>query len=121
MARGITESDVHSAADAIVDAGERPTVERIRAHLGTGSPNTVTRWLETWWQGLGQRLQAQQASLSSPDAPDAVGKVRSEEHTPELQSLMRITYAVFCLTKTTHMLSSSSTNTYRTTQSESPH
>src|SRR3546814_9747721 len=27
-------------------------------------------------------------------------KIRSEEHTPELQSLMRISYAVFCLTKT---------------------
>ena len=43
MARGITESDVHTAADEIVAAGDRPTVERIRAHLGTGSPNTVTR------------------------------------------------------------------------------
>src|SRR3546814_8471339 len=28
-----------------------------------------------------------------------VGGVRSEEHTSELQSLMRISYAVFCLTK----------------------
>src|SRR3546814_9935306 len=27
-------------------------------------------------------------------------QVRSEEHTSELQSLMRISYAVFCLTKT---------------------
>src|SRR3546814_8824599 len=27
---------------------------------------------------------------------------RSEEHTSELQSLMRISYAVFCLTKTKH-------------------
>src|SRR3546814_1961508 len=27
------------------------------------------------------------------------GYVRSEEHTSELQSLMRISYAVFCLTK----------------------
>src|SRR3546814_6378129 len=27
---------------------------------------------------------------------------RSEEHTPELQSLMRISYAVFCLKKKTH-------------------
>src|SRR3546814_5730675 len=27
---------------------------------------------------------------------------RSEEHTSELQSLMRISYAVFCLKKTTH-------------------
>src|SRR3546814_9911788 len=28
-------------------------------------------------------------------------QVRSEEHTPELQSLMRISYAVFCLKKNT--------------------
>src|SRR3546814_7830471 len=29
--------------------------------------------------------------------------VRSEEHTSELQSLMRISYAVFCLKKKQHM------------------
>src|SRR3546814_3489341 len=29
----------------------------------------------------------------------AVGFIRSEEHTSELQSLMRISYAVFCLKK----------------------
>src|SRR3546814_2173195 len=29
---------------------------------------------------------------------------RSEEHTSELQSLMRISYAVFCLKKKTHTL-----------------
>src|SRR3546814_4674223 len=38
--------------------------------------------------------------------------LRSEEHTSELQSLMRISYAVFCLKKT-HM--------YRTTQEHAPH
>src|SRR3546814_8610382 len=33
----------------------------------------------------------------------AHGRARSEEHTSELQSLMRISYAVFCLKKkTTH-------------------
>src|SRR3546814_3026260 len=32
-------------------------------------------------------------------APRAVGQFRSEEHTSELQSLMRISYAVFCLKK----------------------
>src|SRR3546814_7003612 len=32
----------------------------------------------------------------------AVAGVRSEEHTSELQSLMRISYAVFCLKKKTH-------------------
>src|SRR3546814_1129872 len=30
-------------------------------------------------------------------------RVRSEEHTSELQSLMRISYAVFCLKKKKHM------------------
>src|SRR3546814_2837169 len=30
------------------------------------------------------------------------GLERSEEHTSELQSLMRISYAVFCLKKNTH-------------------
>src|SRR3546814_21018167 len=30
---------------------------------------------------------------------DVAGAVRSEEHTSELQSLMRISYAVFCLKK----------------------
>src|SRR3546814_9655579 len=33
------------------------------------------------------------------DESDSVGSHRSEEHTSELQSLMRISYAVFCLTK----------------------
>src|SRR3546814_3447183 len=31
--------------------------------------------------------------------PLTLGDQRSEEHTSELQSLMRISYAVFCLTK----------------------
>src|SRR3546814_9101389 len=33
------------------------------------------------------------------EAPIAMAYVRSEEHTSELQSLMRISYAVFCLQK----------------------
>src|SRR3546814_4025807 len=39
---------------------------------------------------------------TEPDDPlcGALHAVRSEEHTSELQSLMRISYAVFCLTKT---------------------
>src|SRR3546814_6656799 len=32
----------------------------------------------------------------------ALTRRRSEEHTSELQSLMRLSYAVFCLNKTTH-------------------
>src|SRR3546814_9304333 len=33
------------------------------------------------------------------DRPVTLGEPRSEEHTSELQSLMRISYAVFCLKK----------------------
>src|SRR3546814_5465302 len=36
------------------------------------------------------------------DAQTVYYTLSSEEHTSELQSLMRISYAVFCLTKTTH-------------------
>src|SRR3546814_10651010 len=32
-------------------------------------------------------------------SPASIGSIRSEEHTSELQSLMRISYAVFCLKK----------------------
>src|SRR3546814_3953755 len=42
------------------------------------------------------------ASASAPArlaAPSPHGARRSEEHTSELQSLMRISYAVFCLKK----------------------
>src|SRR3546814_7252239 len=35
-----------------------------------------------------------------------LAKARSEEHTSELQSLMRISYAVFCLTKQTTSIKS---------------
>src|SRR3546814_8688822 len=49
------------------------------------------------------------------------GPVRSEEHTSELQSLMRISYAVFCLKKkklplTQHLISSTHSNTTHTKQ-----
>src|SRR3546814_7471165 len=40
------------------------------------------------------------SDFDSPTGKGAVG--RSEEHTSELQSLMRISYAVFCLKKKTN-------------------
>src|SRR3546814_6655291 len=41
-------------------------------------------------------------NVGSGELADAVTTARSEEHTSELQSLMRISYAVFCLKKKTH-------------------
>src|SRR3546814_18189351 len=46
--------------------------------------------------------EKQGSTLASPPAHHAVHRLflaRSEEHTSELQSLMRISYAVFCLKK----------------------
>src|SRR3546814_6611242 len=43
---------------------------------------------------------AQSAYVESEDRRASNPEARSEEHTSELQSLMRISYAVFCLQKT---------------------
>src|SRR3546814_239858 len=64
---------------------------------------------------LGQgfhRLVLNYGFMQPVDVPAALKRVtRSEEHTSELQSLMRISYAVFCLKKKTH-----NTTTTQTTQ-----
>ncbi|WP_291139791.1 DNA-binding protein [Dokdonella sp.] len=79
MARsGITQAQVNEAADALLRAGERPTIERVRQVLGTGSPNTVVRLLEVWWSELGQRLLEHEAKLALPDAPDSVVTAASQ-------------------------------------------
>src|SRR3546814_6584728 len=46
-----------------------------------------------------ERLKTRMARLGVTLRPHLKTPKRSEEHTSELQSLMRISYAVFCLTK----------------------
>src|SRR3546814_20433319 len=49
------------------------------------------------------QLSARRAAVGAAPAPLRVQRSRrSEEHTSELQSLMRISYAVFCLKKKTN-------------------
>src|SRR3546814_3967300 len=48
------------------------------------------------------------------DCAQAHGAVRSEEHTSELQSLMRISYAVFCLKKKKKKINTLTNNTSHT-------
>lgn len=74
MARGITQDQVNMAADSLLRAGERPTIERVRAALGTGSPNTLIRLLDVWWAALGERLVQQERRLAVPEAPAAFGE-----------------------------------------------
>ena len=53
----LTREDVFTAADAILMAGGRVTIDRVRNQLGRGSPNTIQEHLETWWSRLGSRLK----------------------------------------------------------------
>jgi chromosome segregation ATPase len=57
MSRGITANDVWQAADELLQAGERPTIERVRLKIGRGSPNTVSPHLDGWFASLGARLE----------------------------------------------------------------
>src|SRR3546814_9374396 len=47
----------------------------------------------------GRDAKEPRMSSSTADIVRRLGENRSEEHTSELQSLMRISYAVFCLKK----------------------
>src|SRR3546814_7463635 len=60
---------------------------------GERTPGSVLR------PDAGHDLYVAAASRPAPD-----GRRRSEEHTSELQSLMRISYAVFCLKKKSELL-----------------
>lgn len=72
MPRGISREDVWKACDALLLEGGRPTIERIRQKLCTGSPNTVSPHLDTWFKHLGGRLKDPGAFSPPPDIPDPV-------------------------------------------------
>ncbi len=55
---------VFQAADRILRSGRRPTVEAIRELLGGGSPNSVTAYIQDWYQELGSRLVATEEPLT---------------------------------------------------------
>src|SRR3546814_1898859 len=61
----------------------------------------VLHWAESWLaHDVAFRLLAEMR-IAIFDKLDRLAPARSEEHTSELQSLMRISYAVFCLKKKT--------------------
>lgn len=70
--RGVQREDVWAAADAVLLAGEKPTIERVRQHLGSGSPNTVGPLLEQWFKHLGRRIQDPGAFAAPGGVPDPV-------------------------------------------------
>jgi hypothetical protein len=61
--RYVTQSDVSHAADNLLRAGERPTIDKVRALIGKGSPNTINPMLDAWWKTLSRRLDSGPAAL----------------------------------------------------------
>ena len=59
----VTAADVDRAADALLRAGERPTIDKVRLRIGHGSPNTINPLLDAWWSRLAGRLDAGPAAL----------------------------------------------------------
>jgi chromosome segregation ATPase len=72
--RGISETDVWQAADALLLEGARPTIERVRLKIGRGSPNTVSPYLETWFKHLGARIADPHAFSAPPALPDPISQ-----------------------------------------------
>jgi hypothetical protein len=52
---------VFDAADEILTAGRRPTIEAVQARLGGGSPNSIVAYLKDWYGELGERLSRAQS------------------------------------------------------------
>src|SRR3546814_6102479 len=73
-------------------------------HRARITPELFDRWLALWAETTDELMPpdiaaALQAKAGRISESLQLGMFRSEEHTSELQSLMRISYAVFCLKK----------------------
>src|SRR3546814_1524293 len=76
------------------------SVRFVRARHGScrGARNAVSR-RRRWPRSPDGDRRKNSSSRYGLFPPSAAAEMRSEEHTSELQSLMRISYAVFCLKK----------------------
>src|SRR3546814_10634325 len=86
---GLTKAPV-ALATSLSPENNRLSTIAMRPPMRRGSTLTCN-----FSNGAGRRMKTD--AVSATPQPSA----RSEEHTSELQSLMRISYAVFCLKKKT--------------------
>src|SRR3546814_2379143 len=68
-----------------------------QALLIDGTPDQQAEWLPRI--ATGEEERSHRIASGQPYPGEVFELARSEEHTSELQSLMRISYAVFCLKK----------------------
>src|SRR3546814_3849293 len=94
------ESDHNPRAKAIRAAIKHAPGQTVSLHVNGKPADPLT------FEGLGKSADGGVAVSLWRGLEIREGENRSEEHTSELQSLMRISYAVFCLKKKTKQLSS---------------
>src|SRR3546814_8516938 len=101
-------------------AGFPKTQSRTLPVLSLDSGMTFERSTTLFGNDSIQTLEPRVYYLYVPYRDQSELPVRSEEHTSELQSLMRISYAVFCLkkTKTQSIHNNTQTTTKQTYQQE---
>jgi len=71
----LTTAQIHAAADALAAAGQKPTMQAVRTHLGGGSYSTISPALAEW------RARQQQAQAAAPVAGEPVPQAVAERAT----------------------------------------
>src|SRR3546814_4969595 len=90
----------------------KPSRGSLERRFGRRSPKRSARL--TWKRsarGWAISTSLDEGGRCQSGLPPSGGRGRSEEHTSELQSLMRISYAVFCLQKNINKLLNITDNT----------
>src|SRR3546814_1686283 len=98
---------IFTLQDTVIPPLQGVALGCLQAEPEGGSPHVVGRMgVEQIENAGGDRLELLERRhgfrAGAPNCQCAV-RCRSEEHTSELQSLMRISYAVFCLKKKTNI------------------
>src|SRR3546814_9161177 len=104
---GLRPAPDASPRDDVEEHGASASADLRAAVHGTPDPSHLKRKFITWrsscWAcfSIHGRTSPSTLPFIQGRAMDPETSSRSEEHTSELQSLMRISYAVFCLKKKT--------------------
>src|SRR3546814_10297730 len=95
--------------DALLDEGAADGIEGMAVGAGKAHPlhaavgeDDAARALDMEEEGIHRVSRPGKLEPAPGEGPRLdllAGQIRSEEHTSDLQSLMRISYAVFCLKK----------------------
>src|SRR3546814_6900470 len=101
---GACDCITHRDGEAVLGLTLSEAVEKMRGRTGTDITLTVRRegrdpFDVTVTRDV-VRIQSVRSRVEGNAGYVRITTFRSEEHTSELQSLMRISYAVFCLKKT---------------------